>query len=232
MWFVLVLPDATIKFCRQWHCWMVFHIILLLVFFSIAFTRAFPLWIKTIVYKCTQFNHFTNFPNMFLWPYPLEIIPSLFHTFHMSTLSTAHSAIQHLHRPVFLLNPTDNFCSQYTAFEAWRIAYKLHVHVVSKLTFVLLERERYHSLEVYLAQEFIIFTASMDVRSIFSLLVLHVHVYSSLNTCTCSIHGCMYLFPGALFGGASELLYSQFELHTREEKSNQIVLLEVRSYSS
>ena len=32
---------------------------------------------------------------------------------------------------------------------------------------------------------------------------------------------------GGLYGGGSELFYSQFELHTREQKMNQIVLLKV-----
>ena len=32
---------------------------------------------------------------------------------------------------------------------------------------------------------------------------------------------------GAQFGGANELFYSQFELHTRQQKRNQIVLLQV-----
>lgn len=35
---------------------------------------------------------------------------------------------------------------------------------------------------------------------------------------------------GALYGGGSELFYSQFELHTREQKINQIVLLEDALY--
>jgi len=32
---------------------------------------------------------------------------------------------------------------------------------------------------------------------------------------------------GAQYGGGSDLFYSQFELHTRQQKINQIVLLEV-----
>lgn len=35
-------------------------------------------------------------------------------------------------------------------------------------------------------------------------------------------------FTGASYGGGSELFYSQFELHLRHQKINQIVLLEVR----
>lgn len=34
-------------------------------------------------------------------------------------------------------------------------------------------------------------------------------------------------FAGAQYGGGSELFYSQFELHSREQKINQIILLEV-----
>lgn len=34
---------------------------------------------------------------------------------------------------------------------------------------------------------------------------------------------------GAQYGGANELFYSQFELHTRQQKNNQIVLLQVNS---
>ena len=39
----------------------------------------------------------------------------------------------------------------------------------------------------------------------------------------------MYTFctTGAQYGGGNELFYSQFELHSREQKINQIVLLEV-----
>ena len=35
------------------------------------------------------------------------------------------------------------------------------------------------------------------------------------------------IFSGAEYGGGSKLFYSQFELHTREQKINQIILLEV-----
>ena len=35
---------------------------------------------------------------------------------------------------------------------------------------------------------------------------------------------------GAEYGGANELFYNQFDLHTREQKVSQIVLLEVRHY--
>ena len=38
----------------------------------------------------------------------------------------------------------------------------------------------------------------------------------------------MFLFIGALYGGGSDLFYSQFDLHTKEQKINQIILLEVR----
>ena len=37
---------------------------------------------------------------------------------------------------------------------------------------------------------------------------------------------------GAQYGGAYELFYSQFELHTRQQKRNQIVLLQVRNRNS
>ena len=39
---------------------------------------------------------------------------------------------------------------------------------------------------------------------------------------------CLCFCPGAEYGGDSELFYSQFELHTREQKMNQIILLKVR----
>lgn len=35
------------------------------------------------------------------------------------------------------------------------------------------------------------------------------------------------LIVAAEYGGDSDLLYSQFELHTREQKMNQITLIEV-----
>lgn len=37
----------------------------------------------------------------------------------------------------------------------------------------------------------------------------------------------LWSVAGEQYGGGSELLYSQFELHTREQKISQIVLLEV-----
>ena len=37
----------------------------------------------------------------------------------------------------------------------------------------------------------------------------------------------MFLFIGAQYGGGSDLFYSQFDLHTKEQKINQIILLEV-----
>ena len=37
------------------------------------------------------------------------------------------------------------------------------------------------------------------------------------------------MITGAQYGGGSDLFYSQFELHAREQKVNQIVLLEVIS---
>ena len=38
------------------------------------------------------------------------------------------------------------------------------------------------------------------------------------------------IFSGAEYGGESKLFYSQFELHTREQKINQIILLEVSTF--
>lgn len=36
------------------------------------------------------------------------------------------------------------------------------------------------------------------------------------------------LLTGAMYGGGSDLFYSQFDLHTRDQKKGQIVLLEVK----
>lgn len=36
------------------------------------------------------------------------------------------------------------------------------------------------------------------------------------------------LLTGAMYGGGSDLFYSQFDLHTRDQKRSQIILLEVK----
>lgn len=55
---------------------------------------------------------------------------------------------------------------------------------------------------------------------------------SLLNTC-CTVSNdtnfdkfCA-LLTGAMYGGGSDLFYSQFDLHTRDQKRSQIILLEV-----